>query len=79
MPTLTKWQLRFFDQHYKHSVPEQPFPVLGLNEMVHRGNVRVGEKLHRDLAVEAMRHQQSLNEFIKTTLHEKMYGYATEK
>jgi predicted HicB family RNase H-like nuclease len=42
-------------------------------------NVRVGEKLHRDLAVEAMRNQQSLNEFIRSTLHERIYGSVVRK
>lgn len=40
-------------------------------------NVRVGEKLHRELAVEALRNQQSLNEFIKTALYERLHGPTT--
>lgn len=42
-------------------------------------NVRVGEKLHRALAVEAMRNQLSLNEFIKATLQERIYGSGVRK
>lgn len=37
-------------------------------------NVRVGEELHKALAVEAMRNRQSLNEFVKTALSEKING-----
>lgn len=37
-------------------------------------NIRVGEKLHLDLAAEAMRNQKSLNEFIKAVLEDRIYG-----